>query len=156
VIYNLINPSDTITFLAPSKKIATLLCIALADGKYAANAYSEDDKRLEAEDAPLLMFADEAAICGALQEPPESLDSVLERHEAELITALESMAYVNVGDRPLYDAKLASLADAAERKAFIEEWDERKRTSLNAIVKAAHRMAAAMRKPGSKERAEAP
>ena len=135
MIYNLINPSDPITFDAPDLKTAALVTMVLGSGRYAAEP--EDNST---EGVPLMMFGGGLEWWSAHFDEP--LDGSFDRNAAPLAAALRSVCCGSKTDRHLFDSALRAIPDQSARDAFVAEWNDRKRSSMNDIMGFAHRVAA--------------
>ena len=133
--YEIINPSDKCGFYADTHLVAVLVTLLLGNGQYSAQP-SEDG----AEEVPFFMFGgfDEY---WAERFPDEPVDGVMDRHEAEIITALRSTCYGSSEDRKIYDAALEAITDDAKRAEFVEKWNDENRSSMNNIMGRAHELA---------------
>lgn len=127
VSWEISNPSDHYTMLAPSFEVAVLACLMLGHGHYGLDAgpgnASEDS-------LPIFLFGgfDE---WWAGHSPEESLPDALTRLEAEVAKALGT---VLIGDRAEFEASGLSWGD----------WHDRKRTSMNNIGQRARTMSEKM------------
>lgn len=143
MIYDLINPSDPITFEAPDLKIAALVTIVLGGGQYAAEP--EDDGT---EGVPVMMFGGGPEWWSAHFDEP--LDGAGDRDGVRLAAALRSVCCANRVDRRLYDSALRAITDPAAREAFVAEWNDQKRSSMNDIMGRAHHVAAKLEAAAAK------
>ncbi len=136
-LYDLINPSDPVTFYAPSFTVAAAATIILGEGKLGASPVGE-----EGEEVPLLAFADQAYFDGWVQGLGyESFSEMLNENRSETVACLRTFATVSPDERKIYDLALRAITDDEKRTEFLEAWDDAKRSSLNQITNVAHRLA---------------
>ena len=134
MLYEIINPSDAVTFHAPDDKIARAVVLGLGGGKYGLKRW-EDGKST---DVPcLLLFLPEAGVRSLLIAWFGSTDLkvFLAEHRTEIVAALESCQNVGPGKREDYEAKLAAQPTAAKRRAFAKLYEDGHRSSMNMITK---------------------
>lgn len=136
MIYELINPSDAITFEAPDLKIAGLVTILLGEGAYAANP--EDDTQ---EGVPLMIFDGPEEWWNAHFSEEPWQDSA-KTFAAQLVPALRSVCCASFSQRRLFDIALESIDDPEKRQGFIDKWNDMNCTSMNNIVGRAQEFAA--------------
>lgn len=137
-LYELVNPSDSCTFQAPTVHIATLVTVLLGGGQYSATLLDKDDAT--ARDIPFFMFG---GFDGWWAEHGDGgpSEGAGDRGGRPLVEALRSVCYGGAETRRLFDAALAAIDDPAKREAFIAQWNDEKRTSMNNIMGRAHKMA---------------
>ena len=129
--YELINPSDSYTFIAPDAEVAALVVFSLST-MYAAK--SEDGKT----EIPIFMFGGgKEWYVEQFKRTPD--DGIVARKE-ELADSLSSFMLGGFKDRKRYNAALSAITDDEKRKEFIELWQD-ERSSLNDIGTIAHRLA---------------
>lgn len=134
-LYEIINPSDPCTFLAPDVITAFLVVALLGEGRYAAEPQEEGVEKV-----PLFLF-------GGSQEwwekhgDGEPMEGMIDRHLATLVPALRSVCVGRVSERRLFDMALESIDDAAKKAAFVARWNDEKRSSMNDIMGRAHHYA---------------
>lgn len=138
MLYKLINPSDSVTFEAPDLKVAALVTIILGRGLYGAEPVDES-----AESVPIMLFG------GAIEWwterwPEEPIDGAGDRDALRLAAALRSVCYGGKKERQLYDSALQAITAPEKRAAFVAEWNDRKRSSMNDIMGRAHSIAASL------------
>lgn len=136
MLYELINPSDPVTFEAPDLKVAALVTIILGRGHYGAEP--ADDS---AEGVPIMLFGDPTE-WWTERWPEEPMGGAGDRDALRLAAALRSVCYGGKNDRQLYDSALQAITDPEKRAAFVAEWNDRKRSSMNDIMGRAHSIAA--------------
>jgi len=130
MLYELINPSDAVTFYADSVAVARIVAILVGQGQYPIK-----DAQGEA-CGGLLLFMSQAEVDSLLAEWFEgtSVADFIEQHKAEIITALESFATMSRGDRRIYDAACAAITDSEKLAEFKASQEDVQRTSLNRIT----------------------
>jgi hypothetical protein len=132
--YELINPSDYYTFEARDILIAGAVTMFLSSNFGAVQIHPEGDER-----TPMLFGWEEWFKSKGvdLHDPKwtrENLQAIAEAFESFVI-----------GDRAEYMAGLEATLEA-DRPAFIEKWNNEKRSSVNDIGKAARSYATQCRK----------
>lgn len=139
--YEIINPSDHATFLAPDREVALAVVALISQGYYAARCVAVDGVRVERDDAlDVPMFWGDGSYeawwraAGYEEEP---LARVLAQRRAEVSAALRSVAYCTIEERITYDAACAAITEADKLATFKAGHEDRNRSSLNAIVKRA-------------------
>ena len=148
MLYEIVNPSDTITFSAPDFITAALVTLLLGGGAYSAKP--END---QAESVPMFFF-------GGFdkwweERFSEPANYAADRHAATVIPALRSVCLGGFAGRKLYDKALEAIDDPTKKAAFIADWNDQKRTSMNDIMGRAHDLANEMEKgAAAKLRAE--
>jgi len=147
--YEIVNPSDAATLLAPDREIALAALALIAEGRYAGRAIARDLEPIDEAAAkphyvPLFLFngpegyEDWWRAAGWTEEP---VGKALRERKAEVVAALRSCAYGRLEDRRTYQSACAAITDPAKLAAFKTEWEDRRRSSLNAIVQIAWRLA---------------
>lgn len=135
--YEIINPSDKTSFMAPNLMIASLVTMILGGGQYGAEPENPDEN----EGVPLMLFggADEW-----WQEhfPDEPMEGAIDRHQSDVAACLRTVAYGGITDRKLFDSAIKAIDHPEKRDAFVKEWNDRNRSSLNNIMGRAHEIAA--------------
>jgi len=144
MLYEIINPSDAVTFRAPDDRIARAVALGLGNGNYGLKR-CEDGKQV---DVPcLLLLLPEAGARSCLIEWFGDADfkGYIAGHQAEIAEALESCQNVAPDGREGYEALLVAQPKA-KRAAFVKRYEDKHRSSLNTITKFAWATAKAMRK----------
>lgn len=132
IIYEIINPSDTVTFEADDVRIAMLACGFVGDGRLGLR----DEK---GEDAGMPFFL--AGGCAEWLEAQGIMPMARTAEgSAKLADALDSFICCSVANRKAIRAAVGN--DPAAMARFNEE----KRSSLNNICGRARKLAAAVRK----------
>ena len=157
MFYELINPSDKITFRARDFESAVGATLALGRGRYGAKRIGDDGWGTEDEsmDVPLFLFGGAAEW---LAKKGLDLDKIIDGNRDGVVAALRDFAIGDMKDRKLYESALEKITDDAKRREFIAEWDDERRTSLSEIVNQAHILADAIEedKPVEEDRTVGP
>lgn len=135
-LYELINPSDPYTFRARDLLTAGVVACQLSTGFGARCCDGSSD-----DSTPVLFgwseWLDAHGLDSTWQENPDNLDAAAEAYESFLIGSPAVRADV--------ESMLAMLPDAAARKKFIDDRQERQRSSMNEIGESAYKLAALLR-----------
>ncbi|MFZ4807519.1 MAG: hypothetical protein ACOYLQ_09700 [Hyphomicrobiaceae bacterium] len=143
IVYEIINPSDAATFLAPDRTIALAVLALLGEGWYGVTPLERDGQRILEEEAKLIFvppFIGKGAYeswwrsAGYTEEP---IEVALKTRAAELVAALRSCSYGDLEDRKTYDSACNAITDPEKLKTFKSEWEDRRRSSMNRIVQRA-------------------
>lgn len=158
-LWELVNPSDRVTFRAVDLQIALFVCIAIGDGGYPAKEILDDGQI--GQQVPMFLFNGEKLVNEFCMEnwnlPWEQVEAkVISERRKELCDALTSFIYGDVGDRKLIEELLAALPDDETRAARLAEWNEERRTSQNNIVAAAAYFAEQVRLISDEEEEKVP
>jgi len=131
-LFEVINPSDPITFEADDPDIAALAGLLLGSGRY--GVVDEDGN----EALPLYLFgmSDEEA---ERVVKPRAEKGKTPEGKAALVAALDSFAVCSMSSRKAMRAALGSDREALRR------WNEEKRSSMNNICGRAAKLADSMR-----------
>lgn len=132
-VFELINPSDPYTFVAPSLEVAAVCAAMLSTGFGARQVDPPAD-----ETSPVLLGWDEWLADRGIDR------RWIEAHESELADAFESFLIGNLADRRDVEEALA-LIPAESREAWRARRQERHRTSINDIGESAYRWARRLR-----------
>lgn len=135
-LYEVINPSDAVTFEAESDDVAAIAVLFLGRGKYGCTDEQGSDV------LPLLLFGSDGWIekfCA--DRKLADLSDFLSANAEALAKALESTSVCSLANRK------ALVAAVGPDPVALERWNEAKRSSLNNICAAARKLAAAFRKP---------
>ena len=138
MIYELINPSDAITFKTEDEKTAVATAILLGDGQYGLRR--EDGKN----DYPFLLFVKgKEQIDEQLKPYFNGVDDLFEYtkvHAKEMVMAFDSVVTANESWRIEYEKTLELITDEAGRQKYKDEFNDRHRSSLNNIYACAQSM----------------
>lgn len=141
MLYDLVNPSDTVSFRAPDRQVAALAVFLLSNGQYGADCHETEVKGDQ--DVPIFLLGGARSWWHGLWE--KSIEETARERAEEVAAALETAAYVSTAARGDFEAESAACATEAERAAFIADWNAKHRGSTTAIVDAAHEIAANLR-----------
>lgn len=134
MLYEMITPSDSITFYAADDLIAAFVVIAVSSGKGACV-----DKTGRSVDCCLLLNKDPEKkllkIFGC------TVEEFQKAHFGKLIKALDSFAYTKLGNREFYDMMLDRQIRPNEKAAFKKLHENKQRTSINRYVQYAWQLA---------------
>ena len=138
MIYEIINPSDAITFKAEDEKTAVATVILLGEGQYGLER--EDGKK----DYPFLLFVKgKEQIDEQLKPYFNGVDDLFEYtkvHAKEMVTAFDSVVTADETWRIEYEKTLELIMDEAGRQKYKDEFNDRHRSSLNNIYACAQSM----------------
>lgn len=136
MLYNLINPTDSVTFNAADTQIAALTVLLLSNGKFGADCIdgSEAD-----EDVPI--FLKGGALAWWAERYDQPIDKVAVARMPELVSALRSFVFGTPKERKTYDTALAALSDPVTREKFARNWALKHSSSTAEIDKMAEQVA---------------
>lgn len=123
-LYELINPSDTVTFYAESEMVA-VVCTKMLSGMYFV------------ENADTGESIDENVYLKQLESEIDAGNDWIADHLEELATCYESFAYASKRQRKEYELALELIDDPAKREQFKAAHEDSNRTSLTPIVNVA-------------------
>lgn len=133
MIYELINPSDKITFIANDDQCAFFVTVILGKGKYGCQNI-DTGKSMET----ILMFASERQIDETInQNLGSSLSEFLKKRKDDVINSLKSFAYLSGDERRIYDSACEAITDPDKLNEFKSKHEDHNRTSMSRIVKSA-------------------
>lgn len=139
-LYQLINPSDCVTFYAADQRVAIMAELLVTRGKGAVQPAHEGGESV----GFFFMLPDmEEAIQKAIGQ---GMSAFLDDHAEEVIEALKSFSVASPAERDIYDDAVRAITDPEQLAAFKERHDDRQRTSINQICQAAWQMAAILQK----------
>jgi hypothetical protein len=140
VLYEIINPSDAYTLEGDDFEAACFAVLVLGQGQYALEPQERDAPGMGlfvfggAEDWWLKQFG------YPLQEASDRIG------RERLAAALESVLIGSADNRRTFKAAEAFITDPVKRREYMEQYHDRKRSSLNDIGGRAMKMAAALRR----------
>lgn len=153
MIYELLNPSDMVTFEASDKLVAVSVCVLLGAGRFGLDAETD----VAQDGFPLLIFANDEQTNAAMRDAgfergSESVIPFVDAHLTEIADAFDSFWYCDLAERKAIMAAIGTDPNARVR------YNEAKRSSVNNIGAAAAEWSKRLRERlGSKnETAEAP
>ena len=129
--FELINPSDPYTFIAPDLEVAALTVFLLST-MYGAKS---EDGELE---VPILLFSDPKE--WYRKKFGRTADEGLKIRKKEVAEALGTFMLGDFADRKRYETALRAITDPEKREEFMKEWQDN-RSSLNDIGTKAHQLA---------------
>ena len=143
-VWELINPSDAITFEAPSLAVAATVTLTVGSGVYGAD--SEDGEKV-----PILALGDSEAVeAWVAQEFGGMTVEELFAHAKQAVpAALLSFVTGSRSDRKLFESALAKMFPD-KREEYREVWEDAKRTSMNQITEHAHDLGRRMQDKAAK------
>jgi len=141
MLFEIINPSDKCTIVAPDLEIAGLACCLIGVGKYALQEIGGTNE------VPLFLFGgqDEWFVDNFGVAFDEALDRALANRGHELAACLESTLVGDEKERDQFDALVASAKTDKEREDIVLKWNDEHRSSVNDICGRAQRFAANIR-----------
>lgn len=150
MIYELINPSDPISFHASDDDVARAVGMVLGRGKAGV-----DDLRGETV-LPILFLSPPEGVNAYMEDPQwwggMTLGELMWNRGDEVAAALDTLAIVRAEHRAAFDAKVEAL-DPGLRAEYLEAHADEERTSMNDYRAYARSTAAAIRARDSKRAA---
>ena len=142
MFYELINPSDKITFEAPNYESALLATLMVGKGAYGADPIDDSGDVIEGEeDVPIFFLG---GLDEFVAERNISLKDIKAQYHDDIVLTLKSFCTGSMNERTLFDAALKAITDDDARKEFIANWDDKQRSSMNQITNRAHALASSM------------
>jgi hypothetical protein len=143
MLYEIINPSDAVTFRAPDDKIARAVTLLVGNGQYGLRRIEDDGKTV---DVPcMLLFLTGPLTARMLTEWfGSTFSDFVSTHRVEIAEALESCQNIAPDGREGYEA-LVAAQPKAKRAAFVKRYEDKHRSSMNTITKFAWAGAKEMR-----------
>ena len=135
-LYELINPSDALTFYAPTIEVAGAAIGILGGGAYGAKDCASDEQ------TPVLLGWKE----WLAEHGMDDLNDWSIKHGAEIVAALRSVYLGKPAERPDLDRQLAAQGDTTALIAFRLARNNRERSSTNDIEGDAHDLADSIEK----------
>ena len=131
--YELSNPSDPYTFIAPTQEVAALTVFILSThyGAYAETGRVDDG---------VPIFIIDGANEWYIETFGRSVVDGFNALQGDVADSLASFMYGRFEDRKRYEAALKAITEPEKRKAFIDEWQDG-HSSLNNIGGYAHQLA---------------
>jgi hypothetical protein len=127
-IYELITPSDPITFKAINDKVAFICALLLGNGKAGCK------NALTGENIPTML---------AFSSDPEKemisfiggdVSEFIESNKKDISKCFLSFAYGSVSDRQTYDSAIEAITEPEKLKEFKEKHEDQNRSSLSKWV----------------------
>ena len=142
ICYEIINPSDAATFMAPDRTVALAVLGFIGQGHYGGKPLERDGERIPEEEVdaltvPIFLFGGYEEWWKSQGFASEPIEEVVKTRPGELVAALRSTAYGHLEDRKTYDSACAAIDDPAKLAQFKSDWEDRRRSSMNRIVQRA-------------------
>lgn len=128
-IYEIINPSDEVTFVSDSDKVAYACAIIVGKGAYGCTNL----KTQESLGTLLLFVSADVFEKQAAEFLEESFADFIQSHRKEIKESLLSFAYCSAQERTTFDDAVSAITEPDKLKAFKEKHDDRNRSSMNQI-----------------------
>jgi hypothetical protein len=131
VLYEVINPSDGITFRTDDTKIAIALATLLGEGQYGL-----EDENGNGDYPTMFLFMDEEQINERLKPHFNSTKEMFDYVKAnvdDFIKAIDSLATVDIAGRTDYEKALEHIKDEKDREKYKEWFNDKHRSSMNNI-----------------------
>lgn len=138
MLYDIINPSDSMTFRAPDLQVAALSMFLLSEGKFGADCREDGG-----ENVPIFALGGAQAWWDSKFDEP--IDAAIIRRAGEVADALDSLVYGDWSTRSIFERELATIGGDEARQDFIHEWNDENRSSTNEIGAAASGIADQLR-----------
>lgn len=140
MIYELITPSDAITFIAYDDKIAYTCALTLGEGKAGC------ENKTKGNNLQTLMLFNPEPLAEAKKYLGVELTDFIGDNKEALAECFESFAYGSTSDRQTYEDALEAITDPEKLKEFKAKHEDKNRTSMNQWVKGAWNYGEALRK----------
>ena len=141
--WELINPSDKVTFEAPSLEVAAF-CAVLLSPHYGVRCVENESES----------FFEFMGAVHVFESRWGKAADFLVSHETEIADCLDSFAYLSAGERTRYKRAIELIDDPEKRQRFRDEHEERARSSISAICKRAWKYAVSIREAALKRQKE--
>lgn len=147
MLFEIINPSDTYTVLAPDLEIAGVACCLLGNGQYAFQGIDCDGE------VPLFLFGghDEWFTKHFGSDFETITGKVMSSRRAELADCFDSVLIGDAAHRKAFDKGLELIDDPVKREHWREHWLDERRTSMNNIGGRAWGLAKRLRDPAPEQ-----
>jgi hypothetical protein len=139
MLYEIVNPSDPITFEAEDPKVATAVGILLGRGAF--SVVGENDERV----LPILLFASEEQTEQIIEDTFGDYEKWNSENRLAVAEALESVMVCEISDRRALNAEFEGLS-RDEKVARLRRFNDEQRSSMNDIAGAAFSAAEQLRK----------
>lgn len=143
ITYEIINPSDAATFLAPDRTVALAALAFIGEGFYGGTPIERDGQRILEDEKKLLcvpLFIGNGTYETWWRDagyPEEPIEQAMKDRSAEIVAALRSCSCGDLEDRKKYDSACRAITDPEKLETFKREWEDRRRSSMNRIVQRA-------------------
>ncbi len=150
MLYEIVNPSDTVTFYAKDHTIAHAVILILGEGKYGCKCL--EDARFK---ATLFIFMNEKDTERELQRifGPDGMGAFLKSNCEDIARSLNTCAVTTFLGLKEFDERFScALANGLDEQ-FKNDWNEKHRTSMNNICSLAHQYAKQVIEMGKEKKA---
>lgn len=130
-LYELITPSDPITFKAKNNKIAFICAVLLGNGQAGVNKYNSDDN------IPSLLFLSKNPNEIINSYLDNTVDNFIENNKNDIKECFKSFAYGNFNSRIDYDNAIEAITDSKKLEEFKKKHEDKNRSSMSQWVKLA-------------------
>ena len=145
--WELINPSDKVTFKAPTFELAAI-AVGIMGGSYAAEELDGDTDKPRK--VPLFLFGGTEEFFQ--KEFGKGVGESFEQCDKEaLAEVFESFLIGSMAERRAYE-KAMSVLPEEEKAAFKADWLDKERSSMNNICARAEHYARALRAPDKEQK----
>ena len=124
-VYEIINPSDPYTFLAPDDELAKLLCLLVGRGQYGIEGPNGENTM-----CLYILGIDDTGLLDLFNG--RTFQEVADARRPELPAALRSVLICSRAERAGIQATLEAIPEEG-RTAFLAKYHDTKRSSLNDI-----------------------
>lgn len=140
--YEVINMSDHYTIQSDDFRNACIACLLLGEGNYGLKEVGGDEKM------PIFIFG------GSEKWIKDNFNcNVNELFEsADMHAIADVLDSIVIGDRKDFESAVSSIRSVSARKAFIADWNDRKRSSMNDIGGRARKLAEIYRRAADKKK----
>jgi hypothetical protein len=140
MIYELVNPSDAVTFEVVPDMTDNVVLMAVVVAALSPLYAAQD----ESGKTVVPMFACEDFDKWMADHGVPGVKAYLDAHILEVATVMESCLYGTIADRQIFDSAVAKMNEV-QAVQFRNEWNDKKRSSLNDIGAACVRYAKQLR-----------
>ena len=134
MICEIINPSDAYTLKTDDFKMACVAIAVLGNGKIGLKCGEES--------SPILFGWDD----WLKEQSIDDLGKYIEDHKLKIADILDTVLIGSEGDRIFIEEKTLPSLQEDKRQAWLDDWHERKCSSMNDIGGGARKLAAHFRK----------
>ncbi len=129
MLFEIINMSDSYTLKSDDVEAACMAVTYLGEGAYGLEEIDGDFKM------PIFLFGGyEEFFKITFNHSFEESNKLYTGEKVDvMIDALKSIVIGSRSDRDIFESATSKITDEAERKKFIDEWNDKKRSSMNDI-----------------------
>lgn len=131
-IYEIVNPSDPITFEAKDDLVAEACCLLVGDGKYGLTRKGGNDEDEDIGAMIAFMGGDNAE--AYLKDRFGDLGEFYKEHSLDMAAALDSFLTMDTGERKDYKLAIEMIDDPEKKQKYRDEVQGRRRSSMNDIA----------------------